>query len=377
MRKPSYILPLIILFGTLCGCEVEIDAPTRMEDNSITVTALAVASEPLTVRLSWTEGINDALSAPFADSYEMWRVLNFLKETHPEDSLIYQEYYKKHVATTARVKANIDGNEYDMTYNDKTLNYEYPDYTVKPGDRISINVQVDTLLPYQSTLGTQGVLESTSRIEVPSNTPGVEILKAEKIYRELEKYDPLMTVERGVDSVVVFTLKLRSQSPGVNFYRLKVTSMICVFDNPGSRNSTIPISAYHTSDPLLYDAAIDKGFGPWPAYQSDVFTDESFHSGEYIISLSSRVAVRGMTNSDGPLNTARYFEIELQPINAALMNYLSVLYRLRIATPSYFSEPSTLPSNIDGGVGIFGAIGKSAKIRYWLPGEENPAIPPL
>ncbi|MBP3590571.1 MAG: DUF4249 family protein, partial [Muribaculaceae bacterium] len=129
-----------------------------------------------------------------------------------------------------------------------------------------------------------------------------------------------------------------------------------------------------SKDPLFYDPAITKSFGPWPAYTTDVFSDAYFPNGEYIVELNSRIfpAPSESSNSSG-----RYVEIELEPINRELMEYLSVLYRLRVATDSYFSEPVSLPSNIEGGVGVFGAVGKSAKVRYWFPGEENPAVPPI
>ena len=143
-------------------------------------------------------------------------------------------------------------------------------------------------------------------------------------------------------------------------------------NNPRDTDHVSPISVFHTADGLLVDPAIDKSFGPWPAYVTDVFSDKSFYGDEYVVEVSSRMKYPGDNIRNG-----RYFDIELQPINRELMEYLSVLYRLRVATDSYFSEPVSLPSNIEGGVGVFGAIGQSAKIRYWLPGEENPAVPPV
>ena len=374
MIKTKYILPLIVMSGTFWGCEVEIEPPADDENHPITITALASAGEPLSVRLSWTDAINEALSAPYADSYEMWRVLNFLNESITSHSLMFDSYYKQFVATRATVKAVVDGNEYDLIYNAKTLNYECRDYIAEPGDRITINVQADKSEYNQSPSDEPVHIQSTCTVEVPTHTADVEILKADKVYRELEKYYPLGTVERDVDSVVVFTLRLKSPSPGVNCFRLKVTSLYCLLDDPEWTEYITPISAYHSGDALLYDAAIEKGFGPWPAYQSDVFTDESFNNGEYIINVSSRVSMLGGSSDR---TETRYFEIELQPINQALMDYLSVLYRMRVTTPSYFSEPSSIPSNIEGGVGVFGVIGKSKKIRYFLPGEENSAIPPV
>ena len=106
---------------------------------------------------------------------------------------------------------------------------------------------------------------------------------------------------------------------------------------------------------------------------TDVFTDENFFEDKYVIEVTSRIAdVRGDC-----VNYGRYFEIELQPITRNLMEYISAIYRLRIKEDSYFSQPTSISSNIEGGTGIFGAIGKSKKIRYFLPGEENSSIPPV
>ena len=386
MKKLFYISTIIIYLCSLWSCEVEIIPPKMDEKNSITVTALAVEGEPLNVRLSWTEKIDTALSAPYGDSYTMWRVLNMLDTTHKtipgldsifyyvEDSIIFENYYKKSVVTDAEVIANVNGQNIEMTYNPSSLNYEYNDYKVKAGDRIKINATANKYYNDQDSFAT---IEASSLIEVPTNIPDIEIIKTNKIYKELEKYQPLGNEERAVDSVVVFTLKLKSMNPGINCFRLKVTSIGVTIHTEDDRfkTSIAPISSYNSNDALLYDSSLDKGFGPWPANQTDVFTDESFHNGEYIIDVSSRVSTAYyMLNYYEDIDLRRYFEIEIQPITPMLMNYLSVLYRLRIATPSYFSEPTSLPSNIEGGVGIFGAIGKSKKIRYFFPGEEDSRI---
>ncbi|MDE5572440.1 MAG: DUF4249 domain-containing protein, partial [Muribaculaceae bacterium] len=370
MKKLLYISTIIIYLCTLWSCEVEIVPPEMDDNNPFTVTALAVDGEPLNVNLSWTEKIDTALSAPYSDSYVMWRVLNMLDTAehiiigsddtlyYTEDTTLFYDYYKKNVVTDATVSANINGQVIEMNYNPSTLNYENSNYKVKAGDRIRINVTKKKYNKYQEGFK---IIESTSQIEVPTHTPDVEIIKTNKIYKECEKYLPLGNKEFAVDSVVVFTLKLKSPNPGINCFRLKVSSIMTSFytEDDIIPTTITPISAYHSNDVLLYDSSLDKGFGPWPANQTDVFTDESFHNGEYIIDVSSRVSCPYYLTVSDDNDITRYFEIELQPITPMLMNYLSVLYRLRIATPSYFSEPTSLPSNIEGSVGIFGGIGKS------------------
>ncbi len=386
MKKLLYISTIIIILCALWSCEVDIFPPEMGDNNSITVTALAVDGEPLNVRLSWTEKIDSALSAPYSDSYVMWRVLNMLDTNkyvipgsestlyYQEDSTLFEDYYKKNVVTDAKVVANVNGQDFEMIYNPSTLNYEYNDYIAKAGDHIKITANASKFFHDQDNFLPT---EASGWIDIPTNIPDVEIIKTDKMYKECEKYQPLGNVESAVDSVVVFTLRLKSGNPGINCFRLKVSSILAIYNNDGQKNNILPITTYSTVDNLLYDSTIDKAFGPWPAYLTDVFTDESFHNGEYIIDISSRVNNNRVSSGGQPLNCIRYYEIELQPITPMLMNYLSVLYRLRIAMPSYFSSSSSLPSNIEGGVGIFGAIGKSKKIRYFFPGEENNDIPPI
>lgn len=375
MIKTIYTAIALAMLAFLSGCEVEIDAPGLENDNYMTLTALAVAGEKVSARISWTEDINKATSAPYADSYVMWRMLKFKDARRfPEDTVMFEQYYGRRVADNADVTIKAGGNEYKMRYNPETLDYEC-DYKAEPGDRITISAKASRMMHYPSGLGYLVPLEAGSTVRVPEHAAEVEIVSAEKVFRALEKYDELGATEQGLDSAMVFRLRFRSPSSGTNCFRLKVTSISYRFADikyPQFPDHVSYISVFHTADPLLLDAAINKSFGPWPANITDVFSDKGFYGGEYVVEVSSRLKYPG-----DKINSGRYFEIEVQPISRELFEYLSVLYRLRVATDSYFTEPVTLPSNIEGGVGVFGAIGKSAKIRYWLPGEENPKVPPI
>lgn len=383
------IVTSFAFFVLLNSCEVEIDMPKVNEENLVTVTALAVSGENLSVRVSMAENLDHAVSDEYDDKYMMWRVLNFPINTSYNYSISEQieKYYGNCLIKEADVTATINGHEYGLTYNNRTLNFESVDYKVQPGDLISISVKNNPL----SNDGFSRNFNAHSSVIVPEHTGNIEIISAMKIHKEIGVNEIYGFKEAGIDSAMVFKLRIKAPSTAKNRYRLKVTSAYYLkynpdeggdfgdFDqgyvfeiSPGLNLHVYPIDEYNSTDPLLYDPAIEKRFGPWPAFMTDVFSSEYFYENEYVIEVTSRLTPRGNCN-----NTGRYFEIELQPITRDLMEYLSSMYRRRVMTDSYFSQPSTLPSNIDGGTGIFGAIGKSAKIRYWLPGEENPAIPPL
>lgn len=373
--KALYI-PLILTVAIIINsCEVELDYPEVSGNNGMTMTALAVADENLSVRLSLTQTIDDASADPYTSSYVMWRFLKFGIQVNPKDSLLTADYYNRLLITDAKVTAKVNDSEHIMTYDSKSHNYICA-YRPHSGDRITI------------TAKTGDESSAMATVEIPTHSAGIELIGADKVYREREHYSELGMTEgvQFTDSMMLFTIRITDRTSGVNCYRLKVTA---VGYRKGDLNYKDPVdgsihpatehmfavSTYQTADPLLYDSGIDKSFGPWPAHQTDVFSSDRLRNGEYVLTVSSRVPSNGSKNIIG-LEYGRYFEIELQPISRELFEYLSVLYRLRVATDSYFTEPVTLPSNIEGGVGIFGAIGKSAKIRYWLPGEEDPEVPP-
>lgn len=380
MKKIIYsllTLPLVLL----SACEVEMAAPRAdSDDSSITLTALAVAGEKLSARVSRTQDPNKAVFDKYDDPYLMWRVLKFDQRNQQADIKQQEKYYDGNLITDAKVTALINNQTFSLVYNDSTLNYECVDYIIQPGD----NIHLTAVSSIEQIDGTYREFTTYSEVTIPDKDFDIEILSTEKIYSKCTSNDGFN--ERNVDSVMIFKLKLKSSS-GLNFYRLKVTSVEYIADYDkylhdiqGNRyeydetkvglSFISPIDAFTCNDPLLYDSKIEKNFGPWQAYQTDVFTDKSFFDNEYVLDVSSRIAT---SRSDG-MNYGRYFEIELQPITRELMEYLSTVYHIRVKEDSYFSQPITIPSNIKGGVGVFGAIGKSKKIRYFFPGEENPIL---
>ncbi len=165
-------------------------------------------------------------------------------------------------------------------------------------------------------------------------------------------------------------IKIIDRSSHTHCYRIKVQAI--EYNRKKNLDETIGwiawCDAFFSTDPLLYDSSITGTFGPWQAYTTDVFTNSKFVGGEYDLTVQSRIFSHSVS-------VHRAIKITLQPISASLANYLSSIYRIRSFEQSYFSEPSTLSTNIDGGVGIFGAIGKSVARMYWLPGEEDTDYP--
>lgn len=357
--------------SALSGCEVELGSPqditTGQSDYSLT--ALAVAGDSLKVRLALTESLTEDKYEPYEDASVRLRMLMFPDfERYPLDSIIMEKYRTILTDIQADVTAVTgSGDSIKLAFNAATLNYECG-YRPKPGERIEVmatipdSTRVDSLFTVKSN------------VTVPDWQPQVEIVNYRRVYKEMtEREDLLIQESYGLytDSVVELTMHIHDTSSDTHCYRLKAMGVgyhySYILEGEELPETIYWTSAFFSDDPMLYDSQITDMFGPWQAHTTDVFSNRQFKNDAYIT-----VQVRYPSKVR---NLYRYIQIELQPITSPLMNYLSSLYRMRVAKQSYYSDYSTLPSNIEGGVGIFGGVGKSTKCRIWLDGDPDPNYP--
>ncbi len=366
MKKIAIILPLIAYL--LCACEVDLPISDNQAsgDASYIITSLVSVGENVNLRLARTESINEDRYEVYDNTEMLWRVLMFPDTTYyyyPEDKQLMQKYKETLVSRKSDVYLITSSGEIPMIYNDTTLNYEC-DYRPLPGEKLSVKAKCRS---NEDTTSSQLTNECYASVVVPDWQPEFEIISANKIYKQSLMRDDLGIEEVTADSVVEFKIKIIDRSTDIHCYRIKVQG-ISYMDIPYENNTVTEYirwcDAFFSSDPLLYDSAITGSFGPWQAYTTDVFTNSTFVSGEYDLIVQSRF-FRYSTSG------YRAIKITLQPISTSLANYLSTLYRIRSFTPSYFSEPASLSSNIDNGVGVFGAIGQSVSRIYFFPGEEQ------
>lgn len=363
------------------GCEVSLptieDMTTR--ENECTLTALALAGDSLKVRVAYTETLNEDHYESVSERSVRLRMLMFPEYTtyYKPDSTIMEKYRKYLIDTKAEVSARTGtGGQINLIFNPTTLNYECG-YKPAPGEKISIMAT----MPSRDGAST---LTASSTVTVPDWQPQFEIVNVKYLYKPREKredYDDMYESVNFADSVAEITIHIRDNSSKVNCYRLNAFGVLYYREHVHHYASGWDVNekaevkwncAFYSDDPLLYDSRKTEQFGPWQAYTTDVFSNMQFKNDAYV---TFQVRYPQISNYRKDCYH-RFIQIELQPITSQLMDYLSTIYRLRVAdTQSYFSEYSTLPDNIDGGVGIFGGIGKSKKLRIWLDGTPDPDYP--
>lgn len=377
LLKYSIVSGLMFLFT---ACEVTMPSVEEITtgDNECSLTALALAGDSLKIRVAYTETLSEDHYESVEDRNIRLRMLMFPFYTHYYglDTTIMEKYRDNLVGKTANVTAETGkGEKIKLFFNPTTLNYECG-YKPSPGEQISISAS----MPSRDGMST---LKASSSVTVPDWRPQVDIAGVKYLYKarmESEDFPGMYESANFADSVAEITLHIQDKSTKINCYRINASGVTYCRDHVMHYDSNywdegwdieIPSQvrwncAFFTNDPLLYDSQITEHFGPWQAYTTDVFTNRQFKNDAYV-TIQVRYPRYMELRKD---NWYRFIQIEIQPITSQLMDYLSSLYRMRVAKQSYFSEFSTLPDNIDGGVGIFGGIGKSKKLRIWLDGVD-------
>ncbi len=385
-RSILYYAATLVL-TVVSSCEVHLPMPSSEEKDGINVVAssLIIPGQNVALRLAYTEDINDNLSEVYDDRNMLLRALMFPDTTaYSRDTYLMKKYYDELLLRVGEVEVtNQQGEVYPLVFNPETFNFE-SDHKAVAGER----------LQFSATLSSRKgkSLNVNSSTVVPGWKPEAKILEATRRYRATEEREDLSLIEMANDSVYELKILINDDSPDLHCYHIRVRGISYNYqgdsggkipiggslDNPIYDEPLIPLDlvwwtdAFFTNDPLLYDSSITSMFGAWQAYTTDVFTNRQFNNGSYVLTVQARYPYTSVYGGD----KRRFMEVQLQPITVDLMNYLSSLYRIRVSDNSdYFSEPKSLSSNINGGVGIFGAMGEPLVLRYWFPGEEDPNYP--
>lgn len=377
--KKIFLTILAALALTLTSCEVELPSfrDTINTDNiAASVTALVNANDSIRLRLAYTESINDVLHEVYDDRNVLWRMIKFNDPIfYDVDTIIMDKYNKELVCPNGEVYfITNSGRRVDMVYNPKTLDYEC-DYKPRPGETYEFFAKANE--------PDKPAVNARAKIAVPDWKPQVEIVSCKAVYKELMSREELPLVERWMDSVAELKIRIVDNSNDTHCYRIKVQGVgyfrgysdidLGSFIQTFYFSNVVWSDAFFSSDPLLYDPAIIEHFGPWQPYTTDVFSNKSF-DGEHTLMVQVRYPDQLYSHAWRE-EYGRFIRVELEPISEDLMNYLSTMYRLRVFKQSYFSEPIGLPGNVDGAVGIVGAIGPSTVLHYWFPNEYDPTYP--
>ncbi len=352
MRRIYHII-LLALALILGACERTLDfnGPENEKDTDLIINATAVAGSPLTVYLSRAYQIDKVPSVRYYDYEHAVLFRDDLATDYLTD-----DYLRKTVVRDAKVTVEVNGAEsYPLYYNDLDFSYECQ-YVPQEGDRIRI-------------VAVSGEKEAIAEAVVPAK-PHIEItdykILAENPYQDMEG---LIN-----QSDTIMRLTCRISGTGENqYYRLRVRSEGTYYQETNMQHwengqwvrtvysAYVLQDIYFSNDGLFTDNRLTQGFGGWPAYFSDVFDGASAAGRSFTVdspkayvspdAIDLNKALRGKIPEIAPR-----VMVELQAISPDLYKFLKAMQLYRISGDDRDAEPVLIPSNVQNGWGIFGAL---------------------
>lgn len=327
METLKYIL-ISLLFLALSSCEKNIDfnhGDTLIE--GVTINALAVGDTVFIASISKAYPFYrmKAMEGDLFWIYEGMQMEQY-DDFFRDSALIRDAYVQLVVNDTQRYKMNYDADTY--TYKST--------YIPKGGDNVMISVEAFDF----------PIAKSKIQIPYPQS---IEVVSCEKIYSpnngmvaEGNMYDYM-----GKDTIARITLKIVDPGNVQNYYRLKVRGYALSYYSDSSI-AYMHNDIYTSADVIFKDEQLLKGYRGWPAYFSNVFSDQLFNGRDYEFVIESRLRM-------GELGT-NYAVVELQSITKELYYYLKSTMLYRITNQDAYTEPINIYSNVDNGWGIFGGV---------------------
>lgn len=343
MKRFVYsLLSCSLLVFAACEKEVEFNAPDTETASEITLNAIAVEGEPLTVFLNMAYPVG---KAPLLDiGYNFAFTNKDAIQDYQSDA-----YYKKTGIFDADVQAVVNEQQtYNLTLAEDSMGYVCS-YRPQAGDRIVIQAEglhVETVVP-------------------PS--PKIDILDYEVLVENPYRLMDGMKYE--TDTIMRITCRIPSSNTG-RYYRLRIRGELKKIMPRADPWALYPMQdIYFSDDELFVDKRLSSGFGGWPAYFSNVFDNIQIKGTDYTFTLDSPkpnlYATYGFTTSGKeeimkqqiyePDVPARVM-VELQALSPELYRYLKSVELFRITESDAFSEPVQIYSNVQNGWGIFGAL---------------------
>lgn len=241
-------------------------------------------------------------------------------------------------------------------YNDVQYlsNYESSNQIPEPLSNYKIEVAIPG---YQS-------IYSSALLPEPVNITNID---TQLIVEKFDEYDYGMEPEWSYKNRILKTKISFTDPPNEeNFYRLVVRQNYGFYtgDKNLPYNIEIPvllsnnnISWIESDDPLLNPAEDEDILGSYTGNEYNIFSDEKISGKEY--ELSFDLNFNG-DYVDTIYHEFTHFTIQLQSISKDLYYYLISYSSYKMTDGNFFSEPVLVYSNVENGLGIFGAF-NSAK----------------
>lgn len=201
----------------------------------------------------------------------------------------------------------------------------------------------------------------------------------------MDQVDTLRTIINGSGYTEVnlqFKIKL-SDKPGVsNFYRLVVYKEECYDDNQGGgkQKYCYPIYADGSSDPVLSEGQIHTGDLLSELLEMDnsflIFNDNTFEGESRTLRVNVNMAnlIAGFSyNYASPVTDydPGYVYVVLEHLSFEEYFYLKAMTNLENLgyDASFFFEPTTIPSNVENGLGFVSVSACSEPVRFRIPDD--------
>ncbi|MCR5574721.1 MAG: DUF4249 domain-containing protein [Bacteroidaceae bacterium] len=362
-KGASPLAILLMLFGVLvsaCEKDVEFEGPAEEAANDIVINAVAFEGEPLAVYLNHAYPIGKQPVTQYIDfQHAMYYESNYLTD-YRDDS-----YYRQAGIFDAEVTAVVnDGQTLNLKL-DQEKNCYVCNYRPQANDHIVIKAKSPTAFN-----------EATAETTVPAK-PKIEVVKHE-VLKDSSYYEVNQLISYA-DTIMRITCRI-SDAGGSQYYRLRIRGERSIivetwynprYERPNEYESLLRMQdVYFSTDQLFVDARLNKNFGGWPAYFSNVFDNSLMQGKDYSFTLDSpkpskhfsRSSAQGAdgevifeTRECGEEFPARVM-VELQAISPALYRYLKSVELYRVSENDAFSEPIQIYSNVHHGWGIFGSL---------------------
>ena len=382
--SPLAILMTLLCLMAFCACEkdVEFEGPAEEVANDMVINAVAVEDEPLTVFLNHAYPIGQKPVVQYIDFEHAMYFSNDYLVDYRDPS-----YYKGAGIFDAEVTALVnDSQTYKLTLAKDSMGYVC-DYRPQVNDHIRIAARYDRLDRDNSV---QASIEASAETTVPAK-PRIEVVKHEVL--KDDSYYEVNGLVSYSDTIMRITCNI-SDAGGEQYYRLRIRGERSwkghVNLNPdqfGKDNMDLVYyvmqDVYFSNSALFVDARLNKNFGGWPAYFSNVFDNTLMQGNDFTFSLDSPKPVplftsyrfRFVENPDGSYTVVTMLKedseiiaprvmVELQAISPDYYRYLKSVELYRITESDAFSEPIQIYSNVKNGWGIFGSLSSQ---RLFIP----------
>lgn len=358
------LLPICLLAFFACEKEVEFESPSEQTAVDVVINAVAVEGEPLTVFLNHAYSIGKQPVFQYVDyQHAMYSINDYLSDYR--DSY----YYKNAGIFNAEVTAVVnDSQTYNLTLAADSMGYVC-DYRPQVNDHIMLKAN------YESH-------ETSAETTVPAK-PSIEVLKHTVLNDD--SYYEVNNLRSFSDTIMRITCNIKDAG-GEQYYRLRIRGERSwkqdynlnplLFDTDKiAYTYYVMQDVFFSESALFVDARLNKNFGGWPAYFSNVFNNSLMSGNDYTLTLDSPKPVPLSTsynasferNADGSYTIISKLKensetiaprvmVELQAISPELYRYLKSVELYRITESDAFSEPVQIYSNVQNGWGIFGSL---------------------